>query len=66
LCGNFGTLSKGVGDNGSFFVMKGVSLFDKGKLLSMLGQIGLFNHYFLEFTIEGIMFAFDIKITIGQ
>ncbi len=46
--------------------MKGVSLFDKGKLLSMLGQIGLFNHYFLEFTIEGIMFAFDIKITIGQ
>lgn len=67
LCGSFGTLYKGVGDNGSFFVMKEVSLFDEGKLLSMLGQIacGLLNHYFLEFT-KGIMFAYEIKVTTGQ
>jgi hypothetical protein len=66
LCGNFGTLYKGVGNNGSFFVMK-VSLFDEGKLSSMLGEIacGLLNHYFLQFT-KGIMFAYEIKITIGQ
>ncbi len=45
--------------------MKKVSLFDEGKLSNMLGQIGLFNHYFLEFT-KGIMFAYEIKIIIGQ
>jgi hypothetical protein len=47
--------------------MKEVSLFDEGKLLSMLGQIacGLLNHYFLEFT-KRIMFAYEIKVTIGQ
>ncbi len=67
MCGSFGTLYKGVGDNGSFFVMKEVSLSNEGKLSSMLGQIacGLLNHYFLEFT-KGIMFAYEIKITIGQ
>ncbi len=65
MCGNFGILYKGVVDNGSFFVMKGVSLFDKGKLSSMLGQNGLFNHYFLEFT-KGWMFTYEINLTIGQ